>query len=164
MLATTVGALVAKGYLAFGPAWLCMALGALAGDSIGYLLGRLGHDEWIRGPAGSRRRRGHERALRLQARFGSRLVFIGRFFWLIHPAVPLVSGIAGVPASRFYLLDVPAVALWSLLYLGIGDLGMGMWLDRELRILETLGIAIVIAGLLLISFRIERDRHGSDQA
>ncbi|HEB56093.1 MAG TPA: DedA family protein [Gammaproteobacteria bacterium] len=120
LLLPAIGALSGSNLLEFEKIYLCCLMGALAADSLGYALGRLGYGEWHHRFT----LRGHNRA-RQQARnflhhYGGITIFVGRIMWLIHPLVPTLVGALGTPAWRFYLLDTLAVIIWLALELGIG--------------------------------------------
>ena len=160
LLAAAMGAFAAQGNPEFWYLVSCAALGGLGGDLIGYGLGRLGRDEWLRGREGSRRRRRYRHAQGLLSRFGHWSILLGRFLWLVHPAVGVIAGAGGVPLRRYLAIDAIAVVLWCVAYFGIGWLGAGMWLAEELHLLESLGILALILALALVPLTLGRERRG----
>src|SRR5258706_519175 len=92
-----------------------LLVGAMAGDSIGYLAGRrlgprlrttrlgqrVGNDRW-------------EKADALLRRHGGRAVFLGRFVAFARTLVPRLAGISGLPYREFLPWDAAgAIALAS---------------------------------------------------
>ncbi len=88
--------------------------GAVAGDHVGYLVGR-----WM-GPGihqtrfAARYRESLTRAEQMIRRRGAWAIFIGRFIPSIRSILPPLLGISGFPLARFSLMDVMACMLWSL--------------------------------------------------
>jgi membrane-associated protein len=95
--------------------------GCLAGESLGYLLGRrfgpsiqngrlgrrIGSANWARAESYLRRR-------------GGPAVFGSRFVTVIHALVPVVAGTLSMPYRRFISWAAPAAVVWSCLYAGVG--------------------------------------------
>lgn len=113
-------ALLTGGYIAHqGQASLPLmigaaAIGAIAGDSIGYEIGRR------LGPAlqASRlgRRVGEERWGRAEAYLevkGGRAVFAGRFVGVLRALVPAVAGTTRMPYRRFLLWNAAGAVIWA---------------------------------------------------
>lgn len=95
-------------------------LGALAANSLGYWLGRLGHTQWHRRLGWYRSRHLQKRVDKLFARFGVMALFVGRFMWLIPPHGSHGCGCRRYQAVRFYIIDLSAALLWLSLYFGGG--------------------------------------------
>ena len=143
LLLIAIGSLTGAGLGNFIAMLACTSIGAIIGDSLSYWLGRLGRTEWR-----EHLHRGGERQARqadmLVRRYGPAALFLGRFAWLVHVAVPLAGGVAGIRARDFYLLDTPAAILWCALYLALGHWATAAWIAGA-------GIAqiAILAGLLL---------------
>lgn len=90
-------------------------LGALAGDTAGYLLGRrfgatlVGRWRWTRARVGPRLDRAHRH---FEARGGGS-VFVARWVGALRAVVPIVAGSAGMPFGRFLLWDFAASLSWT---------------------------------------------------
>lgn len=104
-------------------AWLVAALvaGAIAGESIGFALGR-----WA-GPklrASSLGRRLGERNWQLADHYlgkrGGLAVFISRFLPVLHSLIPLTAGMAGMSYRRFLAWTASASVVWSFLVVSLG--------------------------------------------
>ena len=119
-LAAVGGYFVQRGELRFELAWLCVFLGVLCGDHVGFLIGRL---------AGPRLRhrlpfqQAIERAERLIQRRGAWMVLFGRFTGIGRPIVLFTVGMMGLPYRQFWLFELIGAASWTLVWLGVGVLG-----------------------------------------
>lgn len=103
--------------------WLVAALviGAIAGESIGFALGR-----WV-GPRLRASRLGTrlgERNWRLADHYlgerGGLAVFISRFLPVLHSLIPLTAGMAGMSYRRFLAWTASASVVWSFLVVSLG--------------------------------------------
>ena len=93
------------------------ALGAVAGDSISYRLGKTQchaiphywpfnrHPAWL------------NRGQRFFKRHGAMSILIGRFVGPVRPLVPMVAGMMRMPHSRFLVVNVCSALGWAPLYL-----------------------------------------------
>lgn len=114
------GYFVQQGELRFELAWLCVFLGVLCGDHVGFLIGRF---------AGARLRHRLpaqqliDRAERLIQRHGGWVVLFGRFTGIGRPVVLFTVGMMRLPYRQFWIFELVGAASWSLVWLGIGVLG-----------------------------------------
>ncbi|GAA3864388.1 DedA family protein [Saccharothrix violaceirubra] len=102
--------------------WLVVSLCAIAGDSIGYFLGRrygdrlrdskvvrkLGQEHWDRAGALLRRR-------------GAWAVFFARFMPVVRTLVPASAGASRLEYRRFLPASIAGAMGWSALHIGIGS-------------------------------------------
>ena len=114
------GYFVQQGELRFELAWLCVFLGVLCGDHVGFLIGRF---------AGARLRHRLpaqqliDRAERMIQRHGGWVVLFGRFTGIGRPVVLFTVGMMRLPYRQFWIFELVGAASWSLVWLGIGVLG-----------------------------------------
>ncbi|QLD10461.1 DedA family protein [Microbacterium oleivorans] len=94
--------------------------GSLAGESIGFALGRwlgprirfsrlgrrVGETNWVRSELYLRRR-------------GGPAIFLSRFLPVLHSLVPLTVGMSGFSYRRFIAWTAPACLIWTSLYVGV---------------------------------------------
>lgn len=106
-------------------------IGALVGESVGFVLGRwlgphirhsrlgrrLGDHNWTRAELYLRRR-------------GGPAIFLSRFLPVLHSLVPLTVGMSGYSYRRFLAWTAPACALWAALYVSVAAAAAGTY--REL--------------------------------
>ncbi len=106
-------------------------VGALAGESLGFALGRLFGPRIRRSRLG--RRIGEHNWVRAENyvdRRGGIAVFVSRFLPVLHSVVPLTVGMSGMTYRKFMTWTVPATVIWTLSYVTVGTLAAGSF--REL--------------------------------
>lgn len=145
-------------------------VGALIGESIGYLLGRwLGpkiRDSWLGARIGVRN---WDRAERYLRRRGGPAVFLSRFLPVLHSLVPLTAGMSGFGYRRFLSWTIPACSIWAVLYVTVSALAAGTYEKLSSRIhgagyLFVAIIAVFLIGIFIAKKLIERNEraHLSD--
>jgi membrane-associated protein len=132
--------------------WLVIVIGiasAIAGDNLGYLLGRrYGRDVFVaRGPLRTHRRRALEAGDRFFARHGPKAVFFARWIALVRFAAAWLAGINRMRFSTFFFWNALGGISWGVTY-GLvgyfaGEAGAG--------VLERVGIVgAILLGVMLI--------------
>ena len=131
-VAATIGSLIG--------AWVLYGVGALIGyDRICHLAGKrwfilFGESDLARGE-------------RFFEKYGSWMVFFGRFIPLVRSIVSVPAGVERMPLLKFSLLTVAGSAIWNAVFIAAGyELG-GRWEDVEGWIQPA---SYVVAALLLI--------------
>lgn len=142
------GSLIDQGELSLLPVLVAASAGAVAGDQIGYLIGRWGGrrlNARLAKLAG-----GEEQLQRAEAttrKYGGAGVFFSR--WLLTPLGPplnLTSGIAQYSWPKFLLWDTAGEILWVVLYVSLGRI----FSDQVEQVASALGNATwLILGLLV---------------
>lgn len=141
---------------------IAVIIGALAGESVGFAIGRhfgprirssragrwIGQAQW-------------EKAETYVARRGGFAVFVSRFLPVLHSLVPVTVGMGGMTYSRFVAWTLPACTIWSFGYAGVGWMAAGSYreLSSQLSGASYLFVAIVVvfaAVVYLIKKRIAR--------
>lgn len=108
-----------------------VVLGALAGESIGFWLGRLIGPRLQHSRLGRRiGEKNWQRSERYLRRRGGPAIFISRFLPVLHSLVPLTVGMSGYPYRRFLAWTIPACVVWSTLYISVAAVAAGTY--REL--------------------------------
>jgi len=146
--------------------------GALAGESIGFALGRfLGHR--IR-PSRLGRRIGEKNWVRAEnylARRGGPAVFISRFLPVLHSLVPLTVGMSAMSYRRFIAWTAPACVIWSLAYVTLGAVTAGGYRELSTKLhgagyvfvgIIVLFIVLVVLGKKILEKR--EARHMNDES
>ena len=110
---------------------VAVVLGALAGESIGFWLGRLLGPR-IRDSRLGRKigRKNWDRSERYLQRRGGPAIFLSRFLPVLHSLVPLTVGMSEFSYRRFLAWTAPACVLWATLYISVSALAAGTY--REL--------------------------------
>jgi membrane protein DedA with SNARE-associated domain len=121
---------------------LAAAAGAIAGDTVSYLIGRRWGMALIQHWAPIRRRLEPrvERAHDFFDRRGGAAVFFGRFVGVVRGVIPAVAGIAEMPYRRFLAWNVLASVTWTAAVISAGYL-----LGRNVeKVVSRLGLAITL--------------------
>lgn len=117
-----LGALVPSGALSFWPLVAFAVAGAIAGDGFSYWVGRYYKAEVVnRWPV----RRYPKLINRGEAFFhthGGKAILVARFTPGVRAIVPLVAGITGMEAVRFYTLNIISAILWAPAHVVMGVL------------------------------------------
>ena len=143
-------------YAGNGDLWLPLLMAivcasAIAGDNIGYLIGR-------RYGRGFLERHGHklfvtperlEMAERYFEEHGGKTVFLGRFIPVARSVGFIVAGVAHMRWRRFIVYDVAGAVIWGVGHTTIGYL-LGDNYEAIERYLTPAGIALGVVLLLLI--------------
>lgn len=119
--------------------WLALiaacVIGALAGESLGYLLGVLFRPRilrlLVRRKPWFRRWKSIERRL---LRRGGPFIFLSRFLPVAHSLVPLVVGASGFAYRRFMMWTLPACLIWATLYASAGWAAAGTFEELSRRV------------------------------
>lgn len=135
-----------SGELGLWAALGCAFIGAVAGDSASFILGRRfgpairvlpplsTHPEWIdRGEAFFRQH-------------GAASVALGRFVGPIRPILPMIAGMLSFSPTRFYLVNVLSAIFWAPVYVLPGFL-LGASLQHAIKAPPGLVIGLVIFAL-----------------
>ena len=121
-LVVLLGASIAAGGAAAPPlVVVAAASGAVAGDGVGFALGRRLGPRLRTGRVGrlvgERRWQSAEAFL---ARKGGRAVVAARFVGLVRPLAPPLAGLSGLPYRRFAPASALGAVLWSILLVALG--------------------------------------------
>ena len=144
------GVYAARGRLTI--AWVIVlgTLAAIAGESIGYWLGRRYGRALIRRlPLVNRMERHLENAEDYFKRHGGKTVAIGRYATAAGAFIPFSAGVGRMPYARFLTFDVPAIIVWAA---GISIFGyfFGQHLAFVDRVLSRFGY--IVLGLFVVFF------------
>ncbi|MCH8812615.1 MAG: dephospho-CoA kinase [Gemmatimonadetes bacterium] len=118
-----------QGHFSFGSVVGAAVLGAVLGDSTGFMIGRWGGPRVLngRGRVARMARRHQDRALDLFERHAGLSVSLARMVPFVRTLMPLVAGSTGVPYRRFLAFDLLGISGWAFLGLGIAYAGARSW-------------------------------------
>jgi undecaprenyl-diphosphatase len=152
------GFFVHRGILQLDSVMAAAALGAVAGDNIGYLLGtRLGREWLLR--KGSRFGLRRKRLAQVEAFFhrqGAKAVFLGRFIGFARALVPFVAGASRMPYRKFVIYDGLGALLWTVGFVTLGYVLGASWRVAEKWISRG---GLLLGGALLLGVVILWLRH-----
>lgn len=144
------GALAANGQMSVVTLGLVAVLGALSGNSLGYLLGR--------GPGRRRffatgrflllRERHVERVEELLRSRGVLIVLATRFLPVVRIAGPFVYGLVGLRPWRFFPLIVVSDIVWGLGISALGYLLGDVWAVAHLW-MARIGLVLLVVGAIV---------------
>jgi undecaprenyl-diphosphatase len=141
-------------YAGLGDLWLPVVaavavVGAVAGDNVGYWIGR----RFGRGFLERHGRRLFVTPERLEAteryyrRHGGKTVFLGRFIPVVRSVGFIVAGVSHMPWKRFFGYDLAGAAIWGVTHTVIGYV-LGESYERLERFATPFGL--VLLGLLVV--------------
>lgn len=120
----TAGGLAAAGHLALGLVVIIAILAAVAGDTLGFWIGRRrGREVLLRdGFMAAHRRHAVARADRFFARHGLATVFVGRFVPGVRVVAAVMAGASHMPWRRFALANTSGAVVWATTVAGLAYL------------------------------------------
>lgn len=159
-----VGAAAAEADLPVPAVVACAALGALAGDTVSYGLGRRFGRPLIGRFRVTRRRIGPvvDDAERHFAEHGGRSVFFARFVGALRAVVPFVAGISRLPFGTFLAWNAAASLLWAGAVVTLGAV-LGRTVADQVDRVSTLLSVVVLLGLGIWWWRRRRRASGRGQ-
>jgi membrane protein DedA with SNARE-associated domain len=148
-----VAATAVRGPVEFVSLAIAVIVGSLAGESIGFWLGRyfgarirqsrlgqrIGERNWVRAETYLERR-------------GGIAVAISRFLPVFHSLVPLVVGSSAMRYRVFIAWTVPACAVWAVTYISVGAFAAESYrqLEGQLRWAGIVFVGIIVVALVAI--------------
>jgi membrane-associated protein len=155
------GALAATGRVSLPAMVVVSTVGAIAGDSVGYEIGRWSGPPLRRSRAG--RWVGEERwnrAERFVARHGPLAVMLGRWVGVLRTLVPTLAGMNRMPYRRFLLFNALGGAAWAATVVLLGYLAGASWRRVQAHVGEAgAGLAALVVAVLLLRWVVRRRRR-----
>ncbi|MFC7221002.1 DedA family protein [Streptomyces polyrhachis] len=131
--------------------WLCLVvvLAAIAGDSVGYAIGRRFGPRLLASRPLRRHQAGIARAQDMIRRRGGAAVFLGRFVSFFRPLMPALAGASHLRYRTFLLFNALGAAVW-----GTGYTLLGYFAGMAYRRVEHIvGPALAVAvGLVVVGY------------
>lgn len=128
-------------------------IGALIGESLGFLIGRhfgpaLEHS-WLGRRIGEKN---WQRARVFLARRGGTAVFVSRFLPVLHALVPVTAGLGGMSYRKFIRATIPACTIWALAYVSVGALATAGYqqLGQGLHWAGYIFVAVIVVFVLIV--------------
>jgi membrane protein DedA with SNARE-associated domain len=111
------------GDYSFGKVFLFGMTGGVAGDSVGYWIGRF-FAARIKGYKFYQR--SQPRIERLVDKFGGWAIVVSKYIYGVRVAITISSGVGRMPYSRFLFNDIISCSIWALMLSGIGYFFSGL--------------------------------------
>ena len=113
-LLVTAGIFAANGNLNIAELLILVPLCAIAGDQVGYWIGRkAGQALYRREDSFIFRKRHLERARKFYEKYGGKTIILARFVPVVRTFCPPVAGAASMPYGRYFAFDVAGGILWA---------------------------------------------------
>ncbi len=117
----TAGVFAAQGKLPLAAVIVVVALAAIAGDNIGYHIGRRYGRRLFRKPDGMIFRQDYvQRAEAFFERFGSKAMLLAHFVPIVRTFTPAVAGVARMDRKQFIIFDAIGDTAWAVIVTMIG--------------------------------------------
>ncbi len=92
-------------------------IGAVLGDGISFILGRVFHRHIANWWPFTKHPQWLEDGEKFFHRHGGKSIAFGRFIGPVRPIIPLVAGMLDMPASRFYVVNIISALAWAPVYI-----------------------------------------------
>lgn len=144
----TAGVLASQGILPLAPLLLLCFIGAVAGDNVGYAIGkRIGPRIFTRDDAFFFRKKNVEKTRRYFERYGSKTIVISRFIPVVRTFAPVLAGVGAMRYRVFVAYNLIGALLWSVFIPLVGYF-LGSWIPNIDRYLIPIILAIILISVL----------------
>lgn len=144
-LLLTAGVFAAQGKLPLAWAIMVIAAAAIAGDNVGYHIGKRYGRRLFRKPDGVIFRQEYvQRAEKFYERFGSRTMLIAHFVPVVRTFVPPVAGVAKMNYKQFVIFDAIGDIAWATVVTLIG-----YWFGTKIPNIDHYIILAVLAVMII---------------
>jgi membrane-associated protein len=150
----TAGTLSAFGSLDLKILLLAFYSGALAGDSLNFLIGKICSPKLFKNRL-LHDRKTLEKARKFYRKNGGITVVYGRFIPVIRTFVPFLAGSASMPYNKFILFSIPGTFLWVIVYCLSGYFfgNIPAVQNNFFWVLAGLAVIGILPGLIQLSIR-----------
>jgi len=120
-LLLTAGAFAAQGKLPLAGVLAVVAIAAIAGDNVGYVIGKHYGRRLFRKKDGLLFRQEYvARAEHFYERFGSKTMLLAHFVPVVRTFAPIVAGIARMNRAQFFIFDAIGDTAWAVIVTLLG--------------------------------------------
>jgi membrane-associated protein len=158
-LLVTAGVFAGSGQLKLAYLLTFVTLCAIAGDQVGYLVGRkAGQGLYRRQESRFFKRRHLERAHEFYETYGGKTIILARFVPIIRTFCPPVAGAAGMSYTRYLAYDIVGGILWvwSTVLLGYG---LGRSVPNIDKRIHYVIAAVIVASFLPAAYHFLKSRR-----
>ena len=154
------GVVAGQGHVALAAVAGAGIAGAIAGDSVGYAVGRRWGRRILEGALGRFVRAEHlDRAEHALSERGGWTVLVGRFTVALRVLVPGLAGMGRMPYRRFAVFNVAGAVLWGGLMVLAGYLAGANWRYVE-HLFSAVGLGVTaVVVVLLVGVHLIRRRR-----
>jgi membrane-associated protein len=160
--AVILGGVLAHEHKVSLPAIAAVAVvAAIAGDSVGYEVGRHFGTRLLESRPFAKRRKGLAQAQEALRRHGGKAVFLARFTAFLRAVMPGLAGTARMPYLRFLAFNAAGGLLWAVGFTMLGYLAGASYRQVEKvagRASEIILAVIIVAVVIFVIVRRRRER------
>ncbi len=142
----TAGFFAAQGKLPLAAILIVAAVAAIAGDNVGYEIGKRLGPRIFKKADGLLFKQSHvARAEAFYKKHGGKTIILARFLPLIRTLTPILAGVSKMPHKRFTFFNIIGASLWA----GLITI-LGFWLGNKIHVSidhYIIPIVIIIAGM-----------------
>jgi membrane-associated protein len=165
----TAGVLASTGVLKVGiwPLLAGLSVAAVAGDQVGYLIGKkAGQALYAREDSRFFKRKHLLAAHDFYEKYGGKTIFLARFVPIIRTFAPTVAGAAGMEYRRFVLYNVVGGVSWVWAMVGGGYLLVRRfpWLEKHIEVVALLIVLISVVPIVLETVKARREKAAAAAA
>jgi membrane-associated protein len=157
------GVVASQDHVNVGVVAVLVVAAAIAGDSVGYAIGRRYGESLMKLKILKRRRVALERALEGLRRRGPIYVFIGRFTAFLRAVMPALAGMSQMNYRRFLIANATGAVIWGVSFTLLGYFA-GTALTRIENYASWVGLSVLIAMVLffIIFHFVKKKRESND--
>jgi membrane protein DedA with SNARE-associated domain len=141
------GVVASQGHVNIGVLCLLVVVAAVAGDSVGYAIGRRYGEQLLKIPVVRNRRAAIDRALEGLRRRGPVYVFVGRFTAFLRAVMPGLAGMSKMHYPRFLIANALGGVIWGISFTLLGYFAGGA-LSKIEKYASWLGLTLLIVMVL----------------
>ncbi len=145
---TVIGILIGRGLIPGFTTLIWATLGALAGDTIGFYIGKYYNEGLLNVWPFKKHPTWLTKGEDFFKKHGGKSILIGRFVGPARSSVPLIAGLLKMPWGRFFLAAIPSAFLWAIAYMLPGVLIGAISLELP----KGMTTKFIIIGLVVIVF------------
>jgi membrane-associated protein len=138
--------------------------GAIAGDSVGYEVGRHFGTRLLASRVFAKRQKGLQRGQQFLRDKGGRAVFLARFTAFLRAVMPGLAGTARMPYGRFLAFNAAGGLVWAVGFTVLGYLAGASYQKVEKIAGRASAVLLALIVLAVLVVVIRRRRHEHDDA
>jgi membrane protein DedA with SNARE-associated domain len=157
------GVVASRGHVQLWLIMLLVVLAAIAGDTVGYEVGRLIGPGLLRLRVFKQHQQRLADAQESLRRRGGWAVFFGRFVAFFRAVMPALAGIAHMPYRRFLVFNAAGGVVWGVIFVLVGDVAGNSYKKFETVVGRgSAGLLVLVAIALLVAWRVRKHRAERD--
>lgn len=126
----TAGFFASQGKLPLAAVLIVAAVAAIAGDNVGYEIGKRLGPRIFKKPDGLLFKQSHvTRAEAFYEKHGGKTIVLARFLPLVRTLTPILAGVSKMPHKRFSFFNIIGATLWA----GLVTM-LGFWLGSKIHV------------------------------